>query len=130
MSMVLLLSAKHLVVLAGLRCRTLLSGRHERTAVCTMLLCGGPIAGCSAVLPVRRYCIYRSLVCAFTSRCAQKQVEKRNGEQKKKGKQNRSTIGRKTFFFCPQLRPPIMDFFREIISGDHFLSLEAPEITA
>ena len=29
------------------------SGRHERTTVCTMLLCAGPIEGCSAVLAVR-----------------------------------------------------------------------------
>ena len=43
------------------------SGRHERTAVCGLLLCVGPIAGCSAVLAVRtsRYCGHRSLLCAF-----------------------------------------------------------------
>ena len=29
------------------------SGRHERTTVCTSLLCAGPIEGCSAVLAVR-----------------------------------------------------------------------------
>ena len=29
------------------------SGRHERTAVFTLLLCAGPIEGCSAVLAVR-----------------------------------------------------------------------------
>ena len=26
-----------------------LSGQHERTAVCTLLLCAGPMEGCSAV---------------------------------------------------------------------------------
>ena len=41
------------------------SGRHQRTAVCTLLLCAGPIAGCSVVLAVRRYWCYRSLICAF-----------------------------------------------------------------
>ena len=29
------------------------SGQHERTIVCTLLLCVGPIEGCSAVLAVR-----------------------------------------------------------------------------
>ena len=29
------------------------SGRHERTTACTLLLCAGPIGGCSAVLAVR-----------------------------------------------------------------------------
>ena len=29
------------------------SGRHEYTTVCTLLLCAGPIEGCSAVLAVR-----------------------------------------------------------------------------
>ena len=41
------------------------SGRHERTAVCTVPLGSGPIEGCSAVLAVRRYCACRWLVCAF-----------------------------------------------------------------
>ena len=31
------------------------SGRHESTTVCTLLLCAGPIEGCSAVRAVRRY---------------------------------------------------------------------------
>ena len=53
-----------------LRCRILLSGRHELAAVCTLLLCARPVAGC-AVLVVRRYRGYGSLVCAFTLRCAQ-----------------------------------------------------------
>ena len=41
------------------------SGRHERT-VCTLVLCSRPIiAGCSAVLAVRRHCTFRSWVRAF-----------------------------------------------------------------
>ena len=41
------------------------SGRHERTAERSLLLCAGPIAGCFAVLAVRRYCCgFRWLVCA------------------------------------------------------------------
>ena len=32
------------------------SGRHERTTVFTLLLCAGPIEGCSDALAVRRYC--------------------------------------------------------------------------
>ena len=53
-----------------------LSGRHESTtAVCTLLLCAGPIEGCSAVLAVLRYHGFRSLVCA--SWCSEeKQVQK------------------------------------------------------
>ena len=48
------------------------SGRHKRTALCTLLLCPGPIEGCSAVLTVRRYCCgFRWLVCAFVV-CAEK----------------------------------------------------------
>ena len=58
-------------VSAGLRCRRLLSGRHERTtaAVPEYLCCSvqGRLQGRSAVLAVRRYyCGYRGLVCAFT----------------------------------------------------------------
>ena len=43
------------------------SGRHESTTdstVCALLLCAGPIEGCSAVRAVRRYYGFRSLVCA------------------------------------------------------------------
>ena len=47
-----------------LRCRTLVDTKVP-TAVCTLLLCAGPIEGCAAVLAVRRYCGFRSLVCAF-----------------------------------------------------------------
>ena len=53
------------------------SGRHESTTVCFLLLCAGPIEGCSAVhvLAVRRYYGFRSLVCA--SWCSeQKKVQK------------------------------------------------------
>ena len=53
------------------------SGLHERTTVCILLLCAGPIEGCSAVLAVRRYCGFRSLVCAFVVRTEEeKQVQK------------------------------------------------------
>ena len=55
-------------------------GRHQRDAVCTLLLCAGPIEGCSAVLGVCRYCGFRSLVCVFVV-CAEEeagQVEKQN----------------------------------------------------
>ena len=54
------------------------SGRHERTTVCTLLLCAGPIEGCFAVLAARRYYSgFRILVCAFVV-CAEekKQVKK------------------------------------------------------
>ena len=55
------------------------SGRHEHTTLFALLLCAGPIEGCSAVLAVRRYCSgLRSLVCTFVW-CAQKkkrQVQK------------------------------------------------------
>ena len=55
------------------------SGRHESATVCTLLLCSGPIEGCSLVLAVRRYCAFRSLVCAYVV-CAEeeKQVRKKN----------------------------------------------------
>ena len=47
--------------------------------VCTLLLCEGPIAGCSAVLAVRRYCCsYRSLVPSLRA------VRKRNRLKNKK----------------------------------------------
>ena len=36
------------------------SGRYERAAACTLLLCAGSIAGCSAVLAMRRYYCYES----------------------------------------------------------------------
>ena len=74
------LSSKQCCLSAGLRCRTLLSGRHERAALCTLLLCAGPIAGCSAVLAVGRCCGYRSLVCALAVCTKQK---KKKEERKK-----------------------------------------------
>ena len=45
--------------------------------ICTLILCAGPIEGCSAVLAVRTYCGFQSLVCAFVV-CAKekKQVQK------------------------------------------------------
>ena len=47
------------------------SGRHDRTAVRTLLLCAGPIARWSAVHAVRRHCDHRSLVwAAFDARYA------------------------------------------------------------
>ena len=36
------------------------SGRHENTIICTLLLCAGPIEGCSSVLAVRRYYVWLS----------------------------------------------------------------------
>ena len=67
------------------------SGRHELTAVCAFLLCAGLIAGCSAVLAVRRYCGYRSLVCAFVV-CAEEAGSRSKLERKKccRGKQKNS----------------------------------------
>ena len=47
---------------ACLRCRTL--GRHESATVSILLLCAGPIEVFSAVLAVRSYYGFRSLVCA------------------------------------------------------------------
>ena len=55
------------------------SGRHERTAVWTLLLCGGPNAGCSAVLAVGRYC------CGYRS-----ELKKKRKEEKKKQSRDRS----------------------------------------
>ena len=52
------------------------SGRHERITACTLLLCAGPIEGCSAVLAVRRYYGFRSLVCASWCSEKEKQVQK------------------------------------------------------
>ena len=77
------------------------SGRHERTALCSLLLCAGPIAGRSAVLEVRRYCGYRSLVYAFvvcTEEAGSKtKQEKRGGEKLKEEKkeQSRDRSGKK-----------------------------------
>ena len=51
---------------AFLRCRTLVDV-NVLLCICTSLLCAGPIAGCSAVLVVRRYLLwlrgYRCFVC-------------------------------------------------------------------
>ena len=53
------------------------SGRHESTtAVCTLLLCAGPIEGCPAVPAVRRNYGFRSLVCASWCSEEEKQVKK------------------------------------------------------
>ena len=52
------------------------SGRHESTTVCTLLLCAGPVESCSAVLAVRRYYGFRSLVCACWCSEEEKQVQK------------------------------------------------------
>ena len=52
------------------------SDRHESTTVCTLLLCAGPIEGCSAVLAVRRYYGFRSLVCASWCSEEETQVQK------------------------------------------------------
>ena len=58
------------------------------------------IAGCSAVLAVRRYCGYRSLVCGFTSRCAQKkQVEQKKRKRKRRKEKNSSRIGPEKIVF-------------------------------
>ena len=51
--------AKHLFS-AGMRCRTLISGRDERAAVRTLLLRAGLIADVSAVLAVHRHCHYKT----------------------------------------------------------------------
>ena len=48
------------------------------TLVCTLLLCAGPIEGCSAVFAVRRYYGFRSLVCASWCSEKEKQVQKQN----------------------------------------------------
>ena len=52
------------------------SGRHERTTLCTSLLCAGPIEGCSGVLAVRGYYGFRSLVCASWCSEEEKHVQK------------------------------------------------------
>ena len=51
-------------------------GRHERTIVWTLLLCGGPIEGCSLVLAVRRHFGFRSLVCACVVCAEEKKTKK------------------------------------------------------
>ena len=61
---------------ACLRCCTLVDSKVLLYLVCTLLLCAGPIEGGSAVLALRRYYGFRSLVCA--SWCLEeKQVHKR-----------------------------------------------------
>ena len=90
-------SVKHLSS-AGLRCRTLLSGRHERTAVCTLLFGAGLIAGYSAVLAVRRswVAIVASSVHSLPV-CAEGAGSKTK-KTNKKGKHNRSGIGPEKVF--------------------------------
>ena len=58
---------------ACLRCRTLVD-----TKILLYVLCcsAGPIEGCSAVLAVRRYYGFRSLVCASWCSGEEKQVQK------------------------------------------------------
>ena len=84
------LSAALVLVWLSLRCRTVLSGRHERTAVPGMYFAGLRRADCrlcSVVFVVRRCCGCRGLVRAFTSRYARKQhVQKRKRGKRRGGK--------------------------------------------
>ena len=78
---------------ACLRCRN-----HRRTAVCTLLLCEGPIACCSAAFEVRRYyCGYRSFWCIDSV-----WAEAGSKTQKRGRKQSRDQSG--IFFPRRQLR--------------------------
>ena len=61
---------------AFLRRRTLVDTKVLLYEVCTLLLCAGPIEGCSAVLAVRRYYDFRSLVCA--SWCSEEEKHVQN----------------------------------------------------
>ena len=61
---------------ACLRCRTVVDTKVLLYQVCTLLLCAGPIEGCSAVLAVRKYYGFRSLVCASWCSEKEKQVQK------------------------------------------------------
>ena len=60
-------------------------------SICTLLICAGPVAGYSAVLAVRRYCGYRSLICAFVLWAEAGSKAKQEKEKKgKRGKQKNS----------------------------------------
>ena len=59
-----------------LACVVAHSSRHESATVCTLLLCAGPIEGCSAVLAARRYYGFWGLVCASWCPEEEKQVQK------------------------------------------------------
>ena len=82
-------------------CRTQLSGRHDPFVVCTLRLCAGPTAGFLAVLAVRRYSGYRSLVCAFTyfAVCAQAAGSETN---KKRGIDGNKKKKRGWLIFSPE----------------------------
>ena len=54
------------------------SGRHERTTVCTLLLCAGPIEGCSAVLAVRTVDTAAAVAFGAWFVCAQKKSKFKN----------------------------------------------------
>ena len=58
------------------RCRTLVDTKVLVPVVCTLLLCAGPIEGYSAVLAVRKYYGFRSLVCVSWCSVEEKQVQK------------------------------------------------------
>ena len=70
------LSNNWLALSCLLACVAALWSTRKYYAVCTLLLCAGPIEGCSAVLAVRRYYGFRSLVCASWCSEEEKQVQK------------------------------------------------------
>ena len=75
--------------------------------VCALLLCAGPIAGCSAVLAVRIYCCgYRSLVCGFVvwAEASSKPKPKKGKKKQKKREKNSPGIDPDFFFDRRQLQ--------------------------
>ena len=80
-----------------------LPGQHERTAVRSLLVCAGPIAGCPAVLVVRSYCGYGSLVFAFVV-CteASEKVKKTKTKRRKRKKYERITKKQSTVVIDPE----------------------------
>ena len=75
-----------------LRCRGLVDTNvlllHQG---CTVLFCVGPIAGCSAVLAVGRYCVFGSLVCDSVLCAKEAQVQEQK-KGKKEGKERKETL--------------------------------------
>ena len=71
------LSNNWLALSCLLACVAALWSTRKYYAVCTLLLCAGPIEGCSAVPAVLTYYGFRSLVCAsWCSEEEKKQVQK------------------------------------------------------
>ena len=93
------LSRQHLLLSACLRCRTLLSGRPERTAA-------RPISGSSAVLTVLRYCCgYRSVVMPSLRGVRRRKSDSKNKRDRKQRKTRR--INMKSTDLSEKNHPPV-----------------------